>query len=279
MFRRLLLLFALGLVALIGGRAIVWVAASGTANAASTGNPAPLASGHHRVAIVFGAGLYGGRPGPLLVDRVRAGERLVATHRADLLLMSGDNSRPGYDEPGAMRRLALSDGVPASKIAVDYGGRRTWDSCERARTVFRVQHAIVVTNDFHRARAVVTCKAAGITVDGAVGTSTAHYSHADRGSWETRELLASWRAVVDDWVHHPPVPVHGSPIDIYNPCAVWNSLSAADRSHRPTGCRATGSRATPTPPPASSWLRPAGERTAPPPVKATTPVPTHAAST
>lgn len=227
--RRILITLAVIGLALFGGRLLLVSAARGTAGADDL---RPLAAGEHRVAIIFGAGLAPGgtRPSPLLDDRLRAGEDLLRRGIVDRLLMTGDNSVAQYNEPGAMRRAAIGRGIPPEAIAVDYGGRRTWDSCRRARDVFGVRHAVVVSSDFHRARTIVVCRAAGIRVDGGVGAGTAGYGFRTRLGWRARELAASWRGVVDAWIHHPEVAVGGEPIDIYDPAAVRASLSAEDRS-------------------------------------------------
>lgn len=234
MLRRLLVLGLLLLIALGGGRALMLVAAAGPADATEPGELARLGSGQHRVAMVFGAGLNrDGAPSALLMDRIRASKALLDRGTVDLLLMTGDNSRSEYNEPSAMRAAAMTLGVPAARIAVDYGGRRTWDSCVRGRKIFGVRSAITVTNDFHRARTVVLCKAAGIEVEGAVGTSTRGYALSKRAKWRSRELLASWRGASDAWISHPDVAVGGDRIDPHDPCAVWRSLSPNDRAKTP----------------------------------------------
>lgn len=240
MRKRLLLLAVVGFIALFGGRALLLAGAAGMADAAAPGDLSAVKVGEHRTAIVFGAGLTrDGQPSALLRDRVRAGETLRRRGQVDLLLMSGDNSRTQYSEPSAMRNLALADGVAREDIAVDYGGRRTWDTCKRAHDVFGVRQAVVVTNDFHRARTVALCTAAGIEIDGAVGTDTGVYALTKRGKWYARETIASWRGAFDAWVRHPDVPVGGKPIDVTDPCAVQASLSTEDRAATPTpprGC-------------------------------------------
>jgi SanA protein len=236
--RRLLLIVLAAVVVVFGGRAALLAASSGTPDALAAGELAPVASGQQRAALVLGAGLnHDGTPSAVLRDRIRAGVQLLDRGQVDLLLMSGDNSVDGYSEPSAMRAAAIAQGAPAGQIAVDYGGRRTWDSCARAERIFGIQRAVVVTNDFHRARSIVLCRAAGITVDGAVGTKTTTY--AGHPKWVARETLASWRGAFDAWIHHPTVAVGGKPIDPYDPCAVWDSLSAHDRRSAPTaidGC-------------------------------------------
>jgi vancomycin permeability regulator SanA len=239
--RRLLFLALFGLAVLFGGRVLLLIGASGTADAADAGEVPALKTGQHRAAVVFGAGLNrDGQPSALLRDRVQASVALLRQHEVDTLLMTGDNSRTQYSEPSAMRAEAMELGVPADAIAVDYGGRRTWDSCERAKSVFGVRNAITVTNDFHRARTVVLCKSAGITIDGAVGTSTGKYPNEKRANWEAREVVASWRGVSDAWIKHPAVAVRGGHVDPYDACSVYASLSTEDRAMatKPSGCPA-----------------------------------------
>ena len=219
---------AILLIGIFGGRILLLIAAHDTPDART------LEPGTRRVAIVFGAGLApDGGPSPLLEDRLLAAEDLLRRGVVDRLLFSGDNSTANYNEPGAMRRAAIARGVSPDVIALDYGGRRTWDSCRRAREIFGVTHAVVVSNDFHRARTVVVCRAAGITVDGQVGTGTGKYPRGDRWSWRVRELGASWRGVSDAWINHPDTAVGGTPIDIYDPQAVRDSLSPQDRAPTP----------------------------------------------
>jgi SanA protein len=238
--RRLLILVLVGLLLVFGGRALLLTGAAGTPDAAEPNGVTALKQGERRTAIVFGAGLNRqGEPSALLRDRVRAAESLWRSGKVDQLLMTGDNSRTEYSEPSAMRALAIADGIPATSIALDYGGRRSWDSCKRAKDVFGVEQAIVVTNDFHRARTVVLCRAADIEVVGAVGTTTGVYAASKRAKWYTRETVASWRGAIDAWVKHPSVPVGGEPIDAQDPCAVWRSLNVDDRRAapgKPDGC-------------------------------------------
>lgn len=232
--RKCLVFGFLAVVVVFGGRALLLAGAAGTADAAESGEVAELPRGQHRAAIVFGAGLgVDGQPSALLRDRVKAAEALLRSGEVDVLLMTGANPTDSYNEPSAMRALALADGIPQRQIAVDYGGRRSWDSCARAKRVFGIDRAVTVSNDFHRARIVVLCKAAGIDVDGAVGTPTGKYAFWKRGKWYGREVFASWRGAADAWVRNPSVPVGGKPIDAYDPCAVQTSLSPADLRQTP----------------------------------------------
>ena len=63
----------------------------------------------------------------------------------DKLLLSGDHGRVKYDEVGTMKRILLARGIPAQDIFTDHAGFDTWDSAQRAKRVFDVDSAVVVT--------------------------------------------------------------------------------------------------------------------------------------
>jgi SanA protein len=65
-----------------------------------------------------------------------------------------------------MRDYAIGLGVPEEDIILDYAGRRTYDTCYRARHIFGVEQAILVTQNFHLPRALFTCSAFGIQSSG-----------------------------------------------------------------------------------------------------------------
>ena len=152
--------------------------------------------------VVFGAGLApGGEPSPILAERLETALVLWRSGRVERLLLTG-NTDPYHDEIRSMRRYLTKGGVPERAISVDLEGLSTFDSCWRARGVFGVQRAILVTQGFHLPRAVFLARAAGID---AVGV------RAGGGRWRApyvwRELLARPLALVDAWVHpRPPLP-------------------------------------------------------------------------
>ena len=71
-----------------------------------------------------------------------------------------------------MRQTALQLGVPDSALVLDYAGRRTYDSCYRARSIFGVERAILVTQAFHLDRAMYLCASFGIDSDRRDGRSS-----------------------------------------------------------------------------------------------------------
>jgi SanA protein len=167
-----------------------------------------------RAAIVFGAGLRrDGTPSPVLRDRIATAARLYFEGKVEKLLMSGDNRFEDYNEPGAMKAYALELGIPAKDIVLDYAGRRTYDTCYRARDIFRLNSAILVTQAFHLPRALYICNQLGLPAVG-VPADQREYRQASRVYWSIRETLAMMAAL---WEVHVtrPVPVLGDPEPIF----------------------------------------------------------------
>ncbi len=161
-----------------------------------------------RVAIVFGAGLWrNGDPTPVLADRVTMAADLYKAGKVEKLLVSGDNRFIDYNEPEAMRQLAMSLGVPSEDIIRDYAGRRTYDTCYRAKAIFGVEKAILVTQTFHMARAIYTCNRLGVEASG-VASDMRIYRKSSVLYWNMRELIATAAALWDIHVSRP-LPVLG----------------------------------------------------------------------
>jgi SanA protein len=167
-----------------------------------------------RVAIVFGAGIQrDGTPTPVLRDRVETAAQLYFAGKVEKLLMSGDNRFVNYNEPESMRQFALSLGVPDKDIVLDYAGRRTYDTCYRARDIFGVKSAILVTQGFHLPRALFLCNMLGVDSVG-VPADLQYYRKVSRAIWEFREVLATIGSITDIMYVHP-IPVLGDPEPIF----------------------------------------------------------------
>ena len=167
-----------------------------------------------RVAIVFGAEVKkDGTPSVVLRDRVETAVELYKSGKVEKLVMSGDNRVADYNEPESMRQYALTLGMPDSDIVLDYAGRSTYDTCYRAKAIFGVNSATLVTQGFHMPRALFLCKAFGIDAVG-VEASNYYYLKRSRLIWNTRELLATVKSVWDVYLTKP-LPVLGKPEPIF----------------------------------------------------------------
>ncbi|MGW3241830.1 SanA/YdcF family protein [Streptomyces sp. NPDC001070] len=146
------------------------------------------------VAVVFGAGLWNGEPSPYLAHRLDAAAELWAAGKVRAVLVTGDNSRTDYDEPTAMRDYLAAHGVPREKVVLDYAGFDTWDSCARAKRIFGVDRALLVSQGFHIRRALALCEAAGIDAYG-IGVDERHDVTWYYGG--TREVAGAVKAAFD----------------------------------------------------------------------------------
>ncbi len=143
-------------------------------------------------------------PSPFLAARLALAQRLYQSGKVRVLLVSGDNSRPDYDEPDVMKAWLVAHGVPASRVVADYAGFDTYDSCARAKLIFGVTRAIVVTQSFHVPRAVSLCRHLGID---ATGVGDVSVRHAWFWWWRgvLREDLACVKAGYDLSLRRDPV--------------------------------------------------------------------------
>lgn len=173
----------------------VTLAASGVFLAASLyvelrfrGRAVPLSQAPQApVALVFGAGLVeGGEPGPVLAERMDTAIRLYQAGRVKKLLVSGDNSERYHDETRAMKRYAVERGVPAQHVVADFAGFSTYDSCFRAKAIFGVERAVLVTQDFHLPRALYIANGLGIDAYGVA----ADEGRPEGYRYELRELFS-----------------------------------------------------------------------------------------
>jgi SanA protein len=175
----------------------------------SSGNPGKVP--HAQAAIVLGALVQpDGHMSAMLADRVSQAAALWRAHKVDRILVSGDHHTWAYDEPDTMRKALMRQGVPAREIFTDHAGFDTWATMVRARKVFGIDDAIVVTQGFHMARALYLAKQAGLHVHG-LTADLRGYGYQGKKS-DVRELFARVKAVGDSLTHPhvllgPSIPI------------------------------------------------------------------------
>ncbi|MDR2271916.1 MAG: YdcF family protein [Sphingobacterium sp.] len=147
-----------------------------------------------KVAIIFGAGINGDQPSRYLKDRLDAGISLYKNNIVDKILLSGDNGRDEYDELTVMKLYCQKNGVDTTQIYIDYAGFDSYSTMYRAKQIFHVDTAILVSQKYHLNRCVYLGDKLGIKSFG--------YS-ADRGVYPGykyyafREKLSVTKAVLD----------------------------------------------------------------------------------
>ncbi|WP_240470558.1 SanA/YdcF family protein [Halomonas halocynthiae] len=121
-----------------------------------------------RVAIVFGTSRWtrGGGRNPHFEGRMQAAAALAKSGKVEHLLLSGDNSTRYYNEPIVMWRDLRGRDVPDTLLTLDYAGFSTFDTLARAKQVFGVEDALLVTQSWHLPRALFIADAMGIGAEG-----------------------------------------------------------------------------------------------------------------
>ncbi|NJC85518.1 DUF218 domain-containing protein [Planosporangium mesophilum] len=157
------------------------------------------------VVVVFGAQLAPGgtQPMPFLRGRLDTATDLFRAGRAKAVLVSGDAHGGSGDEVAVMTRYLVQHGVPERRIVADGYGLDSYDTCRRARDVYGVRRALLVSQAFHLPRAVSLCRGMGIDADGVAArcegcrTRTLAYN-------AVREIPAAWKALYDRVSNRPP---------------------------------------------------------------------------
>ncbi|MEU6233123.1 ElyC/SanA/YdcF family protein [Kitasatospora sp. NPDC047058] len=193
--RRIFQLVTAGCAVALAPSAWLWISAGDRVGTVASAPQAP-------VAVVFGAGLFEGRPSPYLAHRLDAAVDLYREQKVQAILVTGDNGRDSYDETDAMQAYLVEHGVPQVRVVGDYAGFDTWDSCTRAKRIFGVDRAVLVSQDFHVRRALALCEAAGIDAY-AVGVPELH-----DGTWlygGLREIPGAGKAALNAWLRPDPL--------------------------------------------------------------------------
>lgn len=169
-----------------------------------------------QVALVPGAGITADdRPTLALRDRIDGAIELYRAGKVQKIVMSGDNSSIYYNEPGAMANYAIEQGIPESDIVLDYAGRRTYDTCYRAKEIFGLDSVIITTQKYHLPRMVFLCEQFGLNTTG-IPVKQSDYILNRYMLWNVREVLATLAAYLDIYILKPE-PILGSPEPIFTP--------------------------------------------------------------
>ncbi|HEY5941792.1 MAG TPA: ElyC/SanA/YdcF family protein [Solirubrobacterales bacterium] len=148
------------------------------------------------VAIVPGALVEpDGDMSAMLADRVKQAAALWHAGKVEKILVSGDHGQWVYDEPDTMRKALVAAGVAPRDVFEDHAGFDTWATMVRARQIFGVRDAVVITQGFHMPRALYLADEAGIDASGL--TADLHsWGYQGRKS-SVREVLSRVKAVTD----------------------------------------------------------------------------------
>ena len=126
--------------------------------------------------------------------RIEAAAALFHAGKVAIILVSGDNSREGYDEPTDMKDDLIKKGVPEDKIVLDYAGFRTLDSVVRSQKIFGQSKITVISQQFHNERAIFIAQHKSIE---AIGFTARDVSMRAGLKVMLREKLARVKVLID----------------------------------------------------------------------------------
>jgi SanA protein len=152
--------------------------------------------------IVLGAMVsHSGELSYILKDRVDAAIDLYKVNKIQRFLLSGDHGLTNYDEVNSMKIYLLEKGIDTCDIFLDHAGFDTYSSLTRAKEIFQVKNAIIISQRFHLPRAVYIARKKGINAHGFI---------ADRQEYPSikflikRERLANIKAYFEILFHKNP---------------------------------------------------------------------------
>lgn len=138
--------------------------------------------------IVLGAGVRGdGSPSDILSDRLETSLEVYKANLGNTFILSGDHGTVEYNEVRAMKDYIIKGNIDEKIIFMDHAGFSTYDTMYRAKEIFKVDKAVIVTNEYHLPRALYIARKLGIEAYG-VKSDIREYQLMD--SYKKREILA-----------------------------------------------------------------------------------------
>lgn len=145
--------------------------------------------------IILGARVYKNNVSHIVRDRLEAGANCIKNKKAQKVLISGDHGRKNYDEVNRMKDFIQNVyRIDENIIFLDHAGFSTYDTMYRARDIFCVKDAIIVSQKFHLARSVYIAKKLGLDVVAIEAPEITPFSQKLHTSWKIRESLARVKA-------------------------------------------------------------------------------------
>ncbi len=153
-------------------------------------------------AIVLGAMVSKtGYPSSFLKDRMDVAIELYQHQKIKRFLLSGDHGQKNYDEVNSMKNYLLAKGIKTEDIFLDHAGFDTYSTMVRAKDVFEIDNAIIVTQAFHLSRAVYIARSKGIKAYGITADRQNYYSLV---RLKMRETLAKVKAFAEVQINKKP---------------------------------------------------------------------------
>jgi SanA protein len=146
------------------------------------------------IGIIFGAGINGDQPSKYLKDRLDAGILLYKSKKINKILLSGDNGNDAHDELTVMKNYCCQNGVDTTKIYLDYAGFDTYSTLFRAKKIFKIDKAILISQKYHLNRAIFIGNKLGVK---SIGFSANVGQYNNYNYVKFREYFSIFKAFID----------------------------------------------------------------------------------
>ncbi|MBB1140315.1 vancomycin high temperature exclusion protein [Myroides sp. WP-1] len=165
---------------------------------------------YNKVGMVLGTAkqLNGGQLNYYFTYRIEAAAKLYHAGKISFIVVSGDNSRTGYNEPKDMEEALIEQGVPKDHIYLDYAGFRTLDSVYRMKAIFNEDSFTIISQPFHNERAVYIANHLQLKT---VGFNAQDVTRKYGFKTLLREKFARVKVLLDNLINKKPKYL-GSPI-------------------------------------------------------------------
>lgn len=151
--------------------------------------------------IVLGASVTStGTLSLILQDRADTAIDLYKKGVIKRILISGDNRTPTHNEVTPTHDYIVKAGVPENVIYLDHAGFDTYSSMYRARMIFGLHKAVIITQTFHLPRALFIAQRLGIEAYGV--SSDNKHSYFLKNAF--REIFADVKAIIDVSISRKP---------------------------------------------------------------------------
>lgn len=169
--------------------------------------------------IIPGASVIANKyPSDILKDRLDTAYDIYLKTGIKRILVSGDHGTISYDEVNVMRDYLIEKGIPGEDVFMDHAGFDTYQTLYRARDIFGIDSAVIVTQDFHLYRALFIGNRLGIDVSG-VDSAVREYRYELRN--RLREFPARVKAFIECNITKPlpkylgdKIPIEGDNLTI-----------------------------------------------------------------
>lgn len=147
------------------------------------------------IAIVLGARVIGEKQvSDIYADRLQEAVNIYKNNKVSKILVSGDHEQVSYDEVNAGKDYLLNAGVASSDIYLDHAGLDTFSTMYRAKYIFGIKRALIITQNFHLPRALYLANELDLEV---LGCSSDLRTYQDIKKFKQREIFARIKAWIN----------------------------------------------------------------------------------